>query len=85
MRADAIQAKDAHAAVARQLTGVMAENQRMRQTNQLLHRQALDAEAEKQRNKHANVSTAALQRSGNGRMLRVTSRPAGCEKWSGVW
>ena len=85
VRADAIQAKDAHAALSRQLTGVMAENQRMSQTNQLLHRQALDAEAEKQRNEQAIANAAALQRLDNGCMLRVTSRPAGCEKWSGVW
>ena len=39
---------------------------------------------EKKRNKRANISTAALQRSGNGRMLGVTSRPAGYEKWSRV-
>ena len=80
MGADAAAAKEAHAALTRQLTGVMAENQRMSQTNQLLHRQALDAEAEKQRNKHANVSTAALQRSGNSCMREVTSGPADCGK-----
>ena len=84
MGADAAAAKEAHAALSRQLSGVMAENQRMSQTNQLLHQQVLDAEAEKQRNKQANVSIAALQRSDNSCRRGVASGPAGCEKWSRV-
>ena len=79
--ADAIQAKDAHTALASELSGVKAENQRMSQTNQL-HQQVLEAETEKQRNEQSNMSAAALQRWFNSCMRRVSSGLTGWEIWS---